>query len=102
MSTDAKQDADAVTDTLFVDTSFDIQVCTDDGRLLNEFTLTGNDDKVTTLKFAEHHVRVGFSNYKGEPLVIFLSEETLTKFRQVQIKVAAKEPTTHQATPNDT
>ena len=97
MSTDAKRNADAN-----ADTSFDIQVCTDDGRLLNEFTLTGKDDKVTTLKSAEDHVRLGFSNYKGEPLVICLSEETLTKFRQVQIKVAAKEPNTHQATRNDT
>ena len=102
MSTDAKRNADANADTSFVDTSFDIQVCTDDGRLLNEFTLTGNDDKVTTLKSAERHVRRGLSNYKGDPLVIFLSEQTPTKFRQVQIQVAAKEPNTHQATRNDT
>ena len=101
MSTDAKRDADAGADSSFVDTSFDIQVCTDDGQLLREFTLTGNDDKVTTLKSAEDHVRLGLSSYKGEPLVIFLSEETLTKFRQVQIKVAAKEPKTHQPPHNE-
>ena len=72
--------------------SFDIQVCSNDGRILSEYTLTRKDDQVTTLKSAEHHVRVGLSGYKGEPLVVFISQETLTKFRQVQIKVVAKEP----------
>ena len=72
--------------------SFDIQVCSNDGCVLREYTLTRKDDQVTTLKSAEHHVRVGLSHYKGEPLVIFISQETLTKFRQVQIKVVAKEP----------
>ncbi len=73
--------------------SFDIQVCSNDGRIRSEYTLTRKDDQVTTLKSAEHHVRVGLSGYKGEePLVVFISQETLTKFRQVQIKVVAKEP----------
>ena len=87
MSTNVKRDADASADTSFADTSFNTQVCTNDGRLLREFTLTGNDDRVTSLKAAEHHVRLGLANYKGEPLVVFLSEETLTEFHQVQIKV---------------
>ena len=72
--------------------SFDIQVCSNDGRILREYTLTRKDDQVTTLKSAEHHVRVGLSDYKGEPLVVFISQVTLTKFRQVQIKVVAKKP----------
>ncbi len=101
MSTNAKRDADASADTSFADTSFNIQVCANDGRLLNEFTLTENNHKVTTLESAEDHVRLGLSNYKGEPLVVVLSEETGTKFRQVQIKVAANDPTKHQVTHND-
>jgi len=48
--------------------SFDIQVCSNDGRILREYTLTRKDDQVTTLKSAEHHVRVGLSGYKGELL----------------------------------
>jgi len=72
--------------------SFDIQVCSNDGRILSEYMLTRKDDKVTTLESAKHHVRVRLSDYQGEPLVIFVREETLTKFRQVQIKVVPETP----------
>lgn len=70
-------------------TSFTIQVCSSDGRLLDEYTLSRLGDNIGTLDAAEGHVRDGFSDYKGEPLVVFVSQETLTKFRQLQIKVDA-------------
>ena len=71
-------------------TSFTIQVCSSDGRLLDEYTLSRLGDNIATLDAAEGHVRDDFSDYKGDPLVVFVSQETLTKFRQLQIKVAAK------------
>ena len=73
-------------------TTFTIHVCSNDGRLLNEYTLSRQGDNVATLDAAESHVRDGLSDYKGEPLVIFVSQETLTKFRQLQIKVVARRP----------
>ena len=73
-------------------TLFNIQVCSGDGRLLDEYSLTSQGDNVATLDAAETHIRDGLSDYKGEPLVIFVSHETLTKFRQLQIKVDAKRP----------
>lgn len=69
--------------------SFDILVCSNDGRFLNEYRLTRTGDNVATLAAAEEHVRGDFSDYKGEPLLVFVSQETLTKFRQLQIKVVA-------------
>ena len=70
--------------------SFTIQVCSSDGRLLDEYTLSRPGDNVTTLDAAEGYVRDDFSDYKGDPLVVFVSQETLTKFRQLQIRVGAK------------
>ena len=96
MSTDAKRDADAGTDT-----SFNIQVSTNDGRLLGEFTLSLYGDDVRTLGAVERIACKNRSDNHGEPLAIVVSEETSTKLRQVQPKVAAKEPTTHQATHDD-
>lgn len=71
-------------------TLFTIQVCSDDGRLLDEYTLSRFGNNIATLDAAEGHVRDGFSDYKGDPLVVFVSQETLTKFRQLQIKVVAE------------
>ncbi len=73
-------------------TSFKIQVCSNDGRLLDEYTLSRSGDNVATLDAAENHVRDGLSDYQGESLVIFVSQETLTKFRQLQITVDARRP----------
>ena len=80
--------------------SFDIQVCSNDGRLLNEYTLTRKVDNVATLIAAEDHVRDGFSDYQGEPLVIIVSQETLTRFRQLQIKVVARTSETSRGSSN--
>ncbi len=78
MSTDAQRDGDASADTSFADTSFNIQVCTNDGRLLSEFTLAVYDDDVRTLGAAERIARKNPSDHQGEPLVIVVSEETST------------------------
>ena len=89
MSANAKKDSDAGADMLI---SFNIQVCSKGGRLLSEYTLTRHDHDVGTLSAAERCVLTDLSDYKGEPLVIIVTEETLTKLRQVQLRVAANEP----------
>lgn len=73
-------------------TSFDIQCCSDDGRLLTEYRLTRIRDNVATLDAAEDHIRSDLSDYKGEPLVIIVSQESLTKFHQLQVQVVASTP----------
>ncbi len=73
-------------------TIFDIQVCSADGQLLRQYTLTRQDNNVATLGAAEQRARMNLSEYHGDPLVIIVSMETLTKLRQVQIKVAPDEP----------
>ncbi len=71
--------------------SFHVQVCSGDGRLLSEYQLTRTDNSIATLEAAEDHIHKDFSDYKGEPLIVFVSQETLTKFRQLQMKVVAAE-----------
>lgn len=70
--------------------SFHVQVCSGDGRCLSEYELTRTGDNIASLDAAESHVHDDFSDYKGEPLIVFVSEETLTKFHQLQIKVVSK------------
>lgn len=66
---------------------FTVQVCSDDGRLLSEYKLSRTGDNVATLDAAEDRIRTDFSGYKGEPLIVFVSQQTLTKFRQTQLTV---------------
>lgn len=73
-------------------TSFRIQVCSNNGRVLEEYTLSRSGDNVATLDAAEDRVREGLADYQGEPLAIFVSQETLTKFHQLQITVNARRP----------
>ena len=49
--------------------SFDIQVCSNNGRKLSEYTLTRKDDNVTTLNAAKHHIRVGLSDALDYPTI---------------------------------
>ena len=72
-----------------VQTTFNIQVCSKDGRLLSEYTLTQQDDDVRTIDAAERCACENLSNYhnsddNNDRLVVVVSEETLTKLRQVQ------------------
>ena len=80
-------------------TIFDIQVCSADGQLLSQYTLTRQDNNVATLGAAEQRARMNLSDYHGDPLVIIVSMETLTKLRQVQIKVGPNEPRAHPLLP---
>ena len=89
MNTSAKRDADACADLL---STFSIQVCSKNGQLLSEYRLTRRDHNVGTLSAAERFARENLAEYRGEPLIIVVSEETLTKLRQVQLKVIAKGP----------
>ncbi len=68
---------------------FTIQLYTDDGRFLREFILDSQRDNVTTLRAAERIVRDNLSDHYRRPVIIVLSQETLTKLRQVQIRVGA-------------
>ena len=79
MSTSTKRD----TDTAML-TKFDVQVCSQDGRLLREYTLNRRDDGVCTLGDAESCACKNLSDAHGDPLVVVVSEETLLKMRQVQ------------------
>ena len=89
MSANAKKVADAGAEML---TTFNTQVCSKDGRLLSEYMLTRHDHDVGSLSAAERCACESLSDYQGEPLVIVVTEETLTKLRQVHLKVAANEP----------
>jgi hypothetical protein len=72
-----------------VQTTFNIQVCSKDGRLLSEYTLTQQEHDVRTIDAAERCACENLSNYhdsdnNNDRLVVVVSEETLTKLRQVQ------------------
>ncbi len=79
MSVNAKKNADAESQA-----TFNIQVCSEEGQLLSEYTLTKHDHDIRTLKAAESCACESLSDYQGEPLVVVVSEQTLTKLRQVQ------------------
>jgi hypothetical protein len=88
MRTKMKKNADSNAET---QTRFNIQVCSEDGRLLSEYDTTQCEIEVHTLKAAERCARNNLSDYKGEPLVVVVSEHTLTNLRQVQLRVAPDE-----------
>ncbi|RLA34443.1 MAG: hypothetical protein DRR11_02705 [Gammaproteobacteria bacterium] len=78
-----------------VQTTFNIQVCSKDGRLLSEYTLTQQDHDVRTIDAAERCACENLSNYHNgdndnDRLVVVVSEETLTKLRQVQTDCRAE------------
>ena len=74
--------------------TFNIQVCSKDGRLLSEYTLTQQENDVRTLGAAERCACENLVNYQGnrdDQLVVVISEETLTKLRQVQTDCRAEQ-----------
>jgi len=78
-----------------VQTTFNIQVCSKDGRLLSEYTLTQQDHYVRTIDAAERCACENLSDYhnsdnNSDRLVVVVSEETLTKLRQVQTDCRAE------------
>ena len=88
MSTNRKKKTDLGEDLL---STFNIQVCANDGRLLSEYTLTRNNDDVRTLKAAENCACKNLADYQGEPLIVVVSEETLSELAQVQTDCRSKE-----------
>ncbi len=77
-------------------TTFNIQVCSKDGRLLSEYTLTQQEHDVKTIDAAERCACENLSSYNNsrnhsERLVVVVSEETLTKLRQVQTDCRAEQ-----------
>ena len=81
MRTDAKK---KVNDAVDNESMFNIQVCSNDGRMLNEYTLTPNDNDVSTLNAAESCACESLSDYRGDPLVVVVSEDRPDRFQQVQ------------------
>ncbi len=70
-----------------VQSMFTVQVLSNEGQLLSEYSLTREEHHVATLAAAEQCAVARLSDYHGEHLVIVVSEETLTKLRQVQLKL---------------
>jgi len=69
--------------------AFNVQLYSDNGQLLSEYTLDPVKDKITTLRAAEECARSGMvANDLGSTIII-VSQETLTKIRQVQTTVGA-------------
>ena len=58
--------------------TFNVQVCSRDGRLLSEYSLNHQDDRVKTLSAAENCACENLSDYKGEPLVVVELDHVLT------------------------
>ncbi|MEE9157853.1 MAG: hypothetical protein V3U60_05650 [Gammaproteobacteria bacterium] len=89
MSANARKEADAGAEIL---TTFNIQVCSKDGRLLSEYTLTRHDDDVSTLKAAERCACKNLFDHHGESLLVVVTEETLPGLRQSQRLVTPISP----------
>ncbi|WP_339910899.1 hypothetical protein [Symmachiella dynata] len=69
--------------------TFTVQLCSKDGRLLNEYSLTCTEHSVTNLAAAEQNVLETLCDYQGEPLVIVVSEDTGDGLQQVHLKLLA-------------
>ena len=81
MSANTKKDTNAGAKIL---STFNIQEFSEDGRMLHEYTLSRNDHDVCTISAAERFACENLACLDGEPRVVVVSEETLTKLRQVQ------------------
>ena len=79
-------------------TSFNVQICSKDGRILSEYTLTRHQHNVSTLAAAESRAEENLLDYYGEALLVIVSEETLTKMRQTQRLVTPLNPATREST----
>ncbi len=87
MSQDVER-ADELEEDLNVTNTFNIQVYNDEGRLLSEYTIDSERDQVSTLRAAEDSARKKLRQTFLEPLILIISEQTLTKLRQVQVTIA--------------
>jgi hypothetical protein len=67
---------------------FSIQICTTEGRLLSEYSLSRRKNQVASLSAAERYVRKRLANQGGAPLIIMISEDTIDEFRQTQSQVS--------------
>ncbi len=97
MSSKVEEDADTGMET---PTTFNIQVCSKDGRMLSEYTLTRHQHDVATLGAAERRAKESLLDNYGEALVIIVSEETLTNLCQTQRLVTPMSPAANEATHN--
>lgn len=70
---------------------FMIQVCTTEGRLISEYTLSRRRNRVASLSAAERHVRKRLANQDSAPLIIVISEDAIDEFRQTQSRVSFDE-----------
>jgi hypothetical protein len=67
---------------------FSIQICTTEGRLLSEYTLSRRKNRVASLSAAERYVRKRLGNQGSAPLIIVITEDTINEFRQTQSQVS--------------
>jgi len=73
-----------------VRSTFVVQIFAYDGRLLSEYSLSGANHKLNSLADAEALALDNLNGFFGEQVVLVVSEETLTKLRQVQRKAAPR------------
>lgn len=95
MRVNEKKDADTGMES---PTTFNVQVCSKDGRILSEYTLTRHQHNVSTLAAAERRAEENLLDYYGEALLVIVSEETLTKMRQTQRLVTPLGPARREST----
>lgn len=81
--------------------TINIHVYTDDGRLLSEYTLNSKRDKVSTLGTAEDSARQKLTKCFFEPLILIVSEQTLSAFmrRTQRAQSSSRPPSTHTTIP---
>lgn len=70
---------------------FKIQICTTEGRLISEYTLSRRRNRVASLSAAERYVRKRLAIQDGAPLIIVISEDTVDEFRQTQSRISFDE-----------
>lgn len=68
--------------------SFSVLIYTDDGRLVNEYSLDPLRDKVPSLRDAEDTVRRHMVGKDLGGTIIVVSQEILNQIRQVQITLS--------------
>lgn len=69
--------------------TFLVQAYTQAGQLLSEKTLCTDRDDVATLHSAERFARRHLFKNRVESVIVVVSQETLTKLRQVQFRVSS-------------
>lgn len=69
--------------------TFNVQVYTHEGRFLSEYEMDSENDNVHTISEAKESAQIRIGRTSFESVVLVISEQTLTKMRQIQTTVSA-------------